>query len=139
MLMFMGAPAMAATALAGTPFAKKPIPAPLPKPKSMLSETRPCCSLASPAKPVTSSSSPCLAKVPTAMPTSIGVNVQANGTALPTTHAIRGRGGRSKRDGQDRNQRQDARPHRVMLHLVLPCAVLSGDGSRASLIAHALA
>jgi hypothetical protein len=84
MLMFMGAPAMAATALAGEPLATKPIPGPLPKPKSMLSETSPCCSLASPAKPVTASSSPCLAKMPTSMPTSMGVNVQANGTALPT-------------------------------------------------------
>jgi hypothetical protein len=84
MLMFMGAPAMAATALAGTPLARNPIPAPLPRPKSMLSDTSACCTRASPAKPVTSSSSPCLAKVPTAMPTSIGVNVQANGTALPT-------------------------------------------------------
>ena len=83
MLMFMGAPAMAATALAGTPLAGKAMPGPLPKPISMLSETRPCCMRASPAKPVTTSSSPCLAKMPTSSPTSIGVKVQANGTALP--------------------------------------------------------
>ena len=80
----MGAPAMAATALAGTPFARKPMPGPLPKLTSMLSETRPCCIRASPAKPVTVSSSPCLAKVPVSTPTSIGVKVQAKGTALPT-------------------------------------------------------
>src|SRR6516165_1693825 len=84
MLMFMGAPAMAATALAGEPLARKPIPGPLLRPKSMLPETSPCCSLASPAKPVTSSASPRRAKMPASMPTSMGVNVQAKGTALPT-------------------------------------------------------
>src|ERR1700730_2105004 len=83
MLIFMGAPAIAATAFAVTPLARKPMPGPLPSPKSMLSDASPCWSRASPANPVTSSSSPRLLKLPISTPTSMGVNVQAKGTALP--------------------------------------------------------
>ena len=82
--MFFGTPAMATTALAGTPLAMNAMPGPLPMPTSMLSAVSACCILASPPKADASISSPCLAKMPICMPTSSGVKVQANGTALPT-------------------------------------------------------
>ena len=75
---------MTATAFAGTPLAMKAMPGPLPIPMSRLSAVRACCSLASPAAADASISSPCLAKMPVCMPTSSGVKVQANATALPT-------------------------------------------------------
>ena len=53
-------------------------------PMSMLSAVSACCILASPAAADASISSPCLAKMPVSMPTSSGVKVQANATALPT-------------------------------------------------------
>src|SRR5580704_17449242 len=82
--MFCGAPNMAATALAGTPLAMKAMPGPEPMPMSIEPEARSCCSLASPADADSSISRPCLAKMPAAMPTSSGVNDQANGTTLAT-------------------------------------------------------
>src|SRR3977135_2799137 len=50
--MFRGTPAIAATAFAGTPFAMKDMPGPLPMPTSRLSAVNACCSLASPAEAV---------------------------------------------------------------------------------------
>jgi hypothetical protein len=82
--MLRGTPAMAPTALAGTPFTMNAMPGPLPMPMSTESEVRPCWSLASPLNAEASTSMPCLAKMPIWMPTSSGVKVQANATALPT-------------------------------------------------------
>ena len=82
--MFFGTPYITATALAGTPLAMKAMPGPLPMPMSALSAVKACCSLASPAAADASISSPCLAKMPVWMPTSSGVKVQANATALTT-------------------------------------------------------
>ena len=82
--MLRGTPAIAATALAGTPFAMNAMPGPEPMPTSMLSAVSACCIRASPPNADASISTPCLAKMPICMPTSSGVKVQANGTALPT-------------------------------------------------------
>src|SRR5215203_4916783 len=82
--MFFGAPYITATALAGTPLTMKAMPGPLPMPMSALSAVNACWSLASPAAAEASISSPCFAKMPASMPTSSGVKVQANATALTT-------------------------------------------------------
>ena len=82
--MFRGTPAIAATAFAGTPFAMKAMPGPLPMPTSRLSAVNACCSLASPVASEASISRPCLAKMPVWIPMSNGVKVQAKATALPT-------------------------------------------------------
>src|SRR5438477_434138 len=75
--MFLGTPAMAATAFAGTPLAMKAMPGPLPIPMSMLSAVSACCNLASPPNADTSISSPCLANRPVVIPTSTGVKDHA--------------------------------------------------------------
>src|SRR5262249_53210014 len=82
--MLHGSPAIAAPALTGAPLAVNAMPGPLPMPISTPSAAIACCSLASPPKPDGSTVSPCLANWPVSMPTSSGVKVQANGTALPT-------------------------------------------------------
>ena len=82
--MFFGTPYITPTALAGTPLAMNAMPGPLPIPMSALSAAKACCSLASPAAADASTSSPCLANRPISMPTSSGVKVQANATALTT-------------------------------------------------------
>src|SRR6516162_4119082 len=84
--MFLGMPAIAATAFTGAPLAMNamPGPLPLPMPISMPSAVNACYSLASPPKADGSTVSPCLANWPISTPTSTGVKVQANGTALPT-------------------------------------------------------
>ena len=65
-------PAMAMTALAGTPFAMNAMPGPEPMPTSMLSAVSACCIFASPPNAEASISSPCLAKMPRSMPTNPG-------------------------------------------------------------------
>ena len=82
--MLVGMPAIAATAFTGAPLAVNAMPGPLPMPMSMPSAANACCILASPPKADASTVSPCLANWPVSMPTSSGVKVQANGTALPT-------------------------------------------------------
>src|SRR5579862_1619602 len=60
------------------------MPGPLPRPKSIAPEARPCCSLASPVKLMISTSRSYVAKTPSFTPTSSGTKVKAVGTALPT-------------------------------------------------------
>src|SRR5580700_8679280 len=79
-----GGPAMAATPLIGEPLTMKAKAGPEPSAMSMESEAIACCSLASPAKALPSTSRPLFLKKPLRMPMSSGVNENASGTALPT-------------------------------------------------------
>ena len=57
---------------------------PEPRPKSTEFATSPCCSFASPAKITTSTSSPCFAQMPSAVPISSGAKANGWLTDLPT-------------------------------------------------------
>src|SRR5215475_3946413 len=79
-----GGPYMAATATAGTPLARKPMPGPDPKPISTLPAVSACWSCASPRKAETSSSSPSCSNSLASIPTSTPAKAKELGTALPT-------------------------------------------------------
>src|SRR6516162_11109709 len=59
-----GSLAMAATVVAGTPLARKPMPGPEPSAKSMEFATMACCRRASPPNPMDSTSRPYFAQMP---------------------------------------------------------------------------
>ena len=115
--MFRGTPAIAATAFAGTPFAMKAMPGPLPMPMSRLSAVNACCSLASPVAAEASISRPCLAKMPVWMPMSSGVKVQANGHRLADAELFRGMCWRDQRS-MTKHSTRNARENSV--HGILP-------------------
>src|SRR5215470_17909564 len=82
--MASGSFAMAPTAIAGTPLARKPMPGPEPSAKSIESATIACCNRASPPNPVASTSRSYFAQIPFSLPTSIGANANVVAEALPT-------------------------------------------------------
>src|ERR1051326_2109272 len=96
--MLRGGPYISATALAGTPLTANAMPGPEPMPMSMLPAVSSCCSLASPDEAEASTVMPCLAKMPSWIPMSSGVKVQANGTTLATRRLSAARAGLSAPD-----------------------------------------
>ena len=82
--MASGSFAMAATVIAGTPLAMKPMPGPEPSEKSIEFATIACCSRASPPNPIDSTSSPYFAQMPFSVPISIGAKANVVEEALPT-------------------------------------------------------
>jgi hypothetical protein len=68
------------TTVAGTPFARKPMPGPEPRPKSISPATMACCILASPLEFTISSLSPCLAQMPARLPMSRTAKASGFGT-----------------------------------------------------------
>jgi hypothetical protein len=62
-----GSLAMAATVVAGTPLARKPMPGPEPSANSMEFATMACCRRASPPNPMDSTSRPYFAQMPFAL------------------------------------------------------------------------
>src|SRR6185437_602061 len=79
-----GAPSKAATAMTGEPLTAKAIDGPLPRPISTAPEVRACCSFASPARALTSTSRLYLAKMPSSTPTFSEVNSQERSTDFAT-------------------------------------------------------
>src|SRR5215207_4941691 len=79
-----GGPYMAATATAGTPLTRNPIPGPEPRPTSMLPAVSACCICASPRKADSSSSIPSCSKILASEPTSATAKANELGTALPS-------------------------------------------------------
>src|SRR5829696_2426510 len=79
---FEGGPYMAATPIAGTPFARKPSPGPEPTATSMAPAVSACCICASPRKADTASSRPSCSQILLSMPISAVLKAKEFGTDL---------------------------------------------------------
>jgi hypothetical protein len=83
-MVMRGDSTMAPTAITGAPLATMASSGPELSPISMLLAAMPCCSRALPVNDMDSIESPCLAKIPAAIPTSSGMKDQELAMARPT-------------------------------------------------------